>query len=260
VVTQIRDTRDRGLWVRRYREAPDSRFDLVCFAHAGGSATFFRPLSGALAPGVGVLAVQYPGRQDRYTEPPVDSIAELADRVAGVLADGRQDSGRPVAFFGHSMGAVVAFEVALRLRRSGHEGPALLFASGRRAPSVHQAETVHLRDDAGVLAELRSLSGTEAVVLDDEEMVRLVLPAVRADYRAIETYRVGPDAVLSCPIVGMVGDADPKAPVEEVREWRRHTTGEFTLRAFPGGHFYLTPGQDRVAATIREFLDQIPGS
>jgi surfactin synthase thioesterase subunit len=231
---------------------------VVCFPHAGGSASFFRPLSGALAPEVGVLAVQYPGRQDRHTEPPVDSIAELADRVAEVLVDG--DAGRPVAYFGHSMGAVVAFEVALRLRRSGREGPVLLFASGRRAPSVHHSDDVHLRDDAGVLAELRALSGTETAVLDDEEMVRLVLPAVRADYTAIETYRVGQDAVLPCPIVAMVGDDDPKAPVEEVREWRRHTSGDFSLRVLAGGHFYLTPGQDGVAAAIRECLEEIPGS
>ena len=131
------------LWLRRFHPAADAPVRLVCFPHAGGSASFYFPGSAALADGCDVSALQYPGRQDRRHEPNVDDIGVLADRIAPVL---EPLFDRPVVFFGHSMGAVLAFEVARRLEARGHE-PALLFASGRRAPSTVREENVHQRDD-----------------------------------------------------------------------------------------------------------------
>ncbi|WP_138796198.1 thioesterase II family protein, partial [Escherichia coli] len=130
---------------------------LVCFPHAGGSAAYFHGVSRALSPAVDVLAVQYPGRQDRRHEPLIDSIDGLAARVREELAPWTD---RPLALFGHSMGAMVAFEVALRLTADG-AAPSVLFASGRRAPSRYREESVHLHDDAGIMAELSRLDGTD---------------------------------------------------------------------------------------------------
>lgn len=224
-----------GSWIRRFHAAPDARSRLLCLPHAGGSASYFFPVSRRLTPQVEVLAVQYPGRQDRHAEPCVDTIEGLADQVSAAMAPWLD---RPLALFGHSMGAAVAFEVAMRLERTG-TAPAALFVSGRRAPSRFREETVHLRDDDGVLAEVRLLSGTASQVLADDDLIRMALPAIRNDYRAIELYRGQPDATVRCPVYALVGDDDPKATIAEVDAWREHTNGDFELQIFPGGHFYL---------------------
>ncbi|MDI2128520.1 thioesterase II family protein [Yinghuangia seranimata] len=246
------------LWLRRFHPAADNAPKLLCFPRAGGSAVAYFPLSRLLAPDVDVAAVQYPGRQDRRAEPPAPTVGELADALAEIVADAYADAaerGMPVAFFGHSMGAIVAFEVALRLARgTGSPVPSMLFASGRRAPSRHRDETVHLRDDRGVLDELRALSGTGAAVFQDEELVRMVMPAIRADYRAIETYRAEPGAVLTRPVVALVGDADPRVTSDEAEAWRTHTTAPFEMHTFPGGHFYLDGRLAEVAAVLRRIL------
>jgi pyochelin biosynthetic protein PchC len=233
-------------WIRRYHPAPGAKIRLVCLPHAGGAASYFFPVSRTLSPNIEVLAVQYPGRQDRRAEPFVPTIPELADVVTEVLAG---ETDRPLALFGHSMGATLGFEIALRLERAGTV-PDALFVSGRRAPSTHRDERVHLRDDDGLLAEVKALSGTDSRVMEDDELVRMALPALRNDYRAIETYRWQPGQKLTCPIHAMVGDADPKATVDEVRRWADHTDAEFTLDVFGGKHFYLDQHAPAVMSKI----------
>lgn len=192
--------------------------------------------------------MQYPGRQDRRREPAIDDICLLADQIADALGTW---SDRPLTFFGHSMGALVAFEVARRLERNG-DGPLRLFASGRRAPSMYRDEQVHRRDDDGLIAELRALSGTDSRVLDDDEMLRMVLPALRSDYKAVETYRSEPASAVRCPVTVLVGDDDPKTSLDEARSWDAHTTGDFDLRVFPGGHFYLADRPEEVMTVLSD--------
>jgi surfactin synthase thioesterase subunit len=233
---------DDDLWCRRYRPAKDAAARLVCLPHAGGSATFFRPVAVALPPDVDVLAIQYPGRQDRRAEPPVDDMSVLADRIHGVL---RRQPGLPTTFFGHSMGAILGFELSRRLESDGH-GPVRLYASGRRAPSTYRDEFVHQGDDTSILAEVRRLNGTASSLLGDDEMMRAVLPALRADYHATEQYRCPAEVTVRCPITVLVGDDDPKTTMDEANAWARHTSGSFELQVFPGGHFYLTEQADAV--------------
>ncbi|MEN3614746.1 alpha/beta fold hydrolase [Plantactinospora sp. ZYX-F-223] len=242
---------DSDLWIRRFHQAPDSRVQLVCFPHAGGSASFYFPMSEALAPVVEVLSIQYPGRQDRRREQCLDKIEDMADQVLRTL---RPQIDTPVAFFGHSMGAVIAYEVARRLEHEAGVTLAALFASGRRAPSRSREEALHLRGEASIIAELRALSGTNAALLDDEELRQMILPAVRADYRAIERYRHRPGPELSCPMYVLVGASDPRTTRDEADAWRQHTTGEFTVQVFPGGHFYLTEVASRVIGAISDGL------
>lgn len=237
-----------NLWIRRYHPAPEAAERLVCFPHAGGSASFYLPVSTALSPAVDVLGVQYPGRQDRRHEPGVTSVADLADSITRALADWGD---RPLTFFGHSMGAVVAFEVARRMEGAGG-GPVRLFASGRRAPSRTREENVHLRDDDGLVAELRALSGTDVQFLADEELLRMILPAIRSDYTAVETYRCDSRATVRCPVTVLTGNADPKTSLDEARAWAEHTTGGSELKVFPGGHFFLADRQADVLAVLTE--------
>ncbi|MCX5071067.1 alpha/beta fold hydrolase [Streptomyces sp. NBC_00513] len=242
---------DESLWIRRFRPRPDGSVRLVCLPHAGGSASFYLPLARTMPDFVDVLCVQYPGRQDRRTEPLVDSVPELADQVFTALLPWAD---RPLAFFGHSMGASVAYEVARRFEREKGVVAAALFASGRRAPSAPRHETAHLLDDRGLIEEVKSLSGTDTQLLGDDEVLRMVLPAIRADYRAAETYAPEPAEPLHCPLIAMIGSEDPKVTEAEAAAWATHTEGPFTLRVFSRGHFYLVRDQAEVIETMATHL------
>ncbi|MFG7942579.1 thioesterase II family protein [Streptomyces cacaoi] len=247
---------DLALWFRRYHPtAADGAARLVCFPHAGGSASFYHPVSAAFAGGADVVALQYPGRQDRRREPCVTDLSELADRITGKLLELDE---RPTVFFGHSMGAVLAFETAWRLEQKGSgAAPHALVASGRRAPSTHRPETVHRRDDDGIIAELRLLDGSDQKVLGDEEVLRMALPAIRGDYEAIEKYRCDEERRVRCPITAVTGDEDPRTTLDEAEAWGRHTEGAFRLEVLPGGHFFLTGQQAAVISLISRELGQL---
>lgn len=239
------------LWIRRFHPAPEKPIRLVCLPHAGGTASSFFRYSQVLAATADVLTIQYPGRQDRRHEPPLTTVSALADRIHRVLAPYHD---RPLFLFGHSMGGVLGFEVARRMEREGLP-PSGLIVSGRRAPDIYAADNVHTRGDEALIAEMSTLSGTDPGVLADEEILRMVLPAMRADFKAIETYRYRPDG------------SQPAARLSAERAHRRvrparqpgtgqgvaeFTSGPFTFRSFPGGHFFLTPQQDAVTAAIAQ--------
>ncbi|MGW3469947.1 thioesterase II family protein [Saccharopolyspora sp. NPDC000995] len=241
--------REDSPWIRRFHPRPTAGHRLVCLPHAGGSATYFHPVSAAMPPSVEVLAIQYPGRQDRRHDPLVDDLAVLAERVTAVLLEWAD---RPLTFFGHSMGATLAFEVARRLERIGVV-PAGLFASGRRAPSCHREEAMHRRSDQELLREVVELGGTESQLIDDE-VARMILPSLRNDYRAVETYRYEPGSDVTCPVIAFIGDADPKVTASEAQAWAGHTTGEFFLQIFPGGHFYLNEHKSVIVKAISDHI------
>jgi surfactin synthase thioesterase subunit len=247
------------LWLRVFTPAPQRPIRLVCLAHAGGSASGWFGFSAAvdaLGPGAEVaevVAVQYPGRQDRWRDRPETNLLDLADGVADAVLDGLTG---PIALFGHSTGAAVAFEVARRMERVGR-APVRLFASGCRAPSLERSTGVHELDDDGLVEELVRLGGTDPRLLADREMLGLMLPAVRADYTAIETYRAAEDARVACPITVLVGDDDPNTTLDQARSWARHTTADCELRVYPGGHFYLFDQIPRLAEEITGMLDGV---
>ncbi len=248
---------DREAWIRRYHPAPAGGVRLVTLPHAGGAATYFHPLSQALSGGAGgaggieVLSVQYPGRQDRRHEPAVESIDRLAEQITATLEPW---TGEPLALFGHSMGATVGFEVARRLERAGTP-PVAFFASGRPAPGLERRDRlVHLLDDEGLLTELQRLSGTDPRIFQDDELIRLTLPAIRSDYRAVETYVCEQEAVLDTPVTVLIGDSDPRVGIEDARAWQHRTRGGIDLHVFSGGHFYLADHQPAIAGLIRTVL------
>jgi pyochelin biosynthesis protein PchC len=227
---------------------PDAaRVRLVCFPPAGASAAFYREWTAHLPATIELHAVQYPGRADRFAEPAVHDMGQLVDTLVPEIV-GIAD--RPVALFGHSMGATVGFEVARTWERSGRGGPAWLFVSGQRAPQLPHDDDVHLRDDAGVVEELRRLGGTDPEVLANPDLMALLLPTIRADYTLIEQYRRRAGPPLTCPVSAFVGDSDTEVTPAEAAAWNEQTSGEFTLTTHEGGHFAIVEFRARIVARV----------
>ncbi|MBE2997588.1 thioesterase [Nocardiopsis sp. HNM0947] len=244
-------------WTRCFHPSQEPRARLVCFPHAGGSASAFHPLSKGLAErGVETRAVQYPGRQDRYREPFFEKVDALVETVVEELSP-LADEGIPLAFFGHSMGAVLAFEAVRRLEREGRR-PAALFASASQAPSLPWpppgTPSARGADDAALTEDLRLLSEGTSPVLQHPALLELALPALRADFLMLEGYEYTPGEQLDCPVVALAGDRDPRVPVDSVGPWEKETAAGFHMRVMPGGHFYL---EDQLPQVVEEIVTRI---
>ncbi|MEU0674546.1 alpha/beta fold hydrolase [Streptomyces sp. NPDC006172] len=244
-------------WFRVYVPRPSARLRLFCFPHAGGAASTFRELARLAPPDVELVAVQYPGRQDRFGEPLADTLDALVRDVTAALLP-RLD--RPAAFLGHSMGGTVAFEVARRLRATHPGAPAHLFVSARKAPHIDMGRALAFRDDADAMAYVQALGGAGAALLADPELRELTLPVLRGDFRLVETYRFRPSAPLTCPITVVTGDTDPSCGPDDAARWARHTVAAHTVRTLPGGHFYLETAGPQLMSLIAEALCAAPAS
>jgi surfactin synthase thioesterase subunit len=241
-------------WLRCFEARPSAAKRLICFPHAGGSAAFYHPWALA-AMDAELHIVEYPGRADRLFEPLVGDARRLAEAVADALPPLRD---RPVALFGHSMGATVAYETARLLTARGVP-PVHLFVSASRAAHDRPGRTegheiLHDKDDETFVAALIRLGGADAQALAVSELREIVLPYIRNDFRLIATYRHEPGTPLALPITALAGEADPIVTPAETKRWADLTTGEFTHRVFPGDHFYLVQHRDAVLALVREHL------
>ncbi len=226
------------MWVRHVEHRPFAGRRLICFPHAGGSPYAFRGWGSGIED-CEVHTVCYPGRADRIAETPPQDLRALAEEIADEVRS-RAD-GRPTAFFGHSMGAMVAFETALALQGSG-DGPSHFFASGARGPHLMtpSADPRRTWDDASVRAALLTLGGTDAGILENPLFAELVMPYVKADFRMLAAYSCREEALLDCPVTVLVGADDPQVGADQAARWRETSRAGFSLHTLPGGHFYLS--------------------
>ncbi|MFG2881654.1 thioesterase II family protein [Streptomyces sp. NPDC048297] len=225
----------------------------MCFPHAGGTAQLFHGWPARLPADVEVLAVRYPGRQDRLAEACIEDMATLADTIEDAL---RTWLDRPLALFGHSMGACVAYEVALRLEARGIV-PEHLLVSAHEAPQRAEHIALHEADDETLIAHVRSLGDVHSEVYDLPELRDLLLPALRSDYRLIEGYRPSNPAPVKAPITAYLGQDDASCALGGVRAWSGLAApGSFELRPFPGDHFYLVPREAEVVADVAARLSR----
>lgn len=216
--------------------AEDLRAALVCCPHAGGGANYFRPWAALLPPGLGLWALQYPGREERLGEPPCTAMEPLLhDLMQGLEALAPV----PYVLFGHSMGAAVAFELSLRLQRHGR-APVALLLSSHPPPDEVTRSSIHRLDDTALWQELVRVGGTRAALLELPDLLRVLTPALRADYQAIESHAFTTGERIRSEVVVCVGDSDPDVPADRASGWQRFCEDQATLRVFEGGHFYLS--------------------
>lgn len=233
---------------------------LVCFHHAGGAASAFRPwLEDPALAGLVVCPVELPGRGSRFSEPLALDAGRLAEDLWSSLdlVLGREN---PVLLFGHSLGALIAYEIARRMEHSGRP-PRALIVSARRSPTRPTPDPWrHRLNDAALVAELRRLGGTADDVFAHRELLELVLPVVRADFTLTETYRPPANPGLSCPIVAVRGADDIEVSSEDIAAWEDVAKAGFDLRSLGGGHFYLNDpaARHRLLSWIAAITDKKP--
>lgn len=219
---------------------------IVVFPHAGAAAASYRVLAAALAAGADTYVVQYPQRADRLAEPPHETVHALAEDL---FAAAPWHGVTPLRLFGHSLGAVVAFEFA-RIAEERGVGVQKLWVSAGPPPCVVADMPELPTSDDAVLADIADLGGTDPELLADEEFSELLTTAVRADYQAFNRYDPSPDARIRAGIHVLGGRADHRIDADVLRLWDRHTAGSFELSLYDGGHFYVYDHVDAIAAQV----------
>jgi surfactin synthase thioesterase subunit len=224
-------------WIAFRQPVPEARLRLFCFPYAGAGALIFRTWSDGLPADVEICPVQLPGRGTRVRELPFTQLSPLVEALAQALAPLLD---RPFAFFGHSLGALVSFELARRVRRQYGVHPVRLFVSAGRAPQIpHRGPPIHALPEKEFLAELRRLNGTPSELLGHEELMAIMLPLLRADFAVYETYVYSTEPPLSCPISVFGGLHDHRVNNSDLEAWGAQTDVSFSLRMLPGDHFFL---------------------
>ncbi|MFF7793121.1 aminotransferase class V-fold PLP-dependent enzyme [Streptomyces sp. NPDC007991] len=243
------ESRSHDAWIRRFSTPVQPvRARLYCFPFGGGGASAYRKWGEALEPGIDLCAVQLPGREERLSETLLSTVEEVVDAFVPVLAEQPE---LPFAFFGHSMGALLAYEVCLRLRAEQRALPGRLFVSGLHPPDrMSRARVRHNLDDRAFVESLRDTDDQLDVLLANPELTQLFLPILRADFTLCETYRHQGAEPLPCPITAYGGTADPMVDEPLLNGWRRFTSAAFEARMFPGGHFYIREHERRLVGLI----------
>lgn len=246
-------TTSANAWIAFRRPNPQARLRLFCFPFAGGGASIYRTWQNSLPREIEVCAVQLPGRESRLRDEPFRRLGPLIEKLIEVLAP---EDELPFAFFGHSMGAIIAYHLTLRLRELKKPMPSMLLVSGRRAPFLPPEDDdviYHLPDDE-FKDKLRELDGTPETVLEHPELMELMLPLLRADFELVDTSETVTAEPLEMPVVAFGGLRDEEVQKEKLEAWTEVTRGSFRLRMFPGGHFFIQEDRNSLLGAVAEDL------
>lgn len=224
-------------WLNLVQHNPKASLRLFCFPYAGGAASIFRNWADHLPADFEVCPVQLPGRGPRMREA---SFVRVPHLITALCRELLPYLDKPFVFFGHSLGALISFELARKLSQDYQLEPLHLFVSGRRAPQLPDTSpTTYDLPDEEFVKELRRLNGTPTEVLDQPELLQLITPTLRADFELCETYEHLTGPPLKCSITALGGVCDEDVPREQLEPWREHTSTSFSLKMLPGDHFFI---------------------
>jgi len=243
-------------WYVCPRPNPAADIRLFIFPYAGGSPPAFTHWLDTLPGNVETFFAHYPGRGSRYNEPPIHDF----DSLVGSLLQAIQPlTDKPFAFFGHSMGGLVAFELARQLRGENLRAPRILFVSACGAPQLPDPNPlIHSLPDSEFLQTLKKLNGVPAEVLQNLEMMQLLAPMLRADFEAVETYRFKPGLPpLDCPIIAFGGTDDPRVSRERIEGWVVQTSSRFEIINLPGDHFFVNTAKDSILQSVSSEIQSL---
>jgi medium-chain acyl-[acyl-carrier-protein] hydrolase len=243
---------ERSEWFVTERSSPQPEMRLICCGYAGGNSRVFAGWQAQFGPDIEVLAVETPGRGRRFKEAPVADLRELTQQLCEAS---KPFLDRPFALFGHSNGALLAYELARAIRQRYLLSPQALFISGKRAPQLLYSEPqLHVLPDAAFIAALKRYNGTPQEVLDNPELLSVFLPILRADFALSETYRFTTGDLITAPVYLFGGAYDPVVPERDLLTWGDVCEGEVYYRRFAGDHFFIHSQRDQVIAVIKETL------
>lgn len=226
-----------GKWLWFPSPRPQARIRLFCFPNAGAGASAFREWSSILPDDIEVAAIQLPGRENRFDEPMSSELDSLLKAICGVVV-GMAD--RPYFFFGHSMGALIAFELTKLIQKQGSPGPFHLVVSGRRAPHLPRREPpMHALEDDVFLERIGEFNGTPKELFDNTELMKLFLPILRNDFALSENYRCNDSTTVICPLTALGGDLDTGVSEEDLAAWVTMAGGPFRYELLSGDHFFI---------------------
>jgi surfactin synthase thioesterase subunit len=224
-------------WFVFPKPRPRAELRLLCFPYAGGSAISFNSWAAKISEHIEVGIVQLPGRENRSHEPFIKSVGALIPEIGAAL---RRLDARPFALFGHSVGAVLAYELTRWLEAREAVVPIHLTVAGRSAPHLPRPErALHKLPDVDLIAKLRSFNGTPRVLLENQEIMDFFLPRLRADFELNETYTHIAGPRVRCPITALGGETDSLAPADELGAWKDLGSAQFSSRSFSGDHFFV---------------------
>jgi surfactin synthase thioesterase subunit len=242
-------------WLAYRGVNPRARLRMFCFPYAGGGASIYRGWAASLPADLEVCPVQLPGRESRLRDEAFTRSEAMVPELADAL---RPYMDLPFVFFGHSMGALIAFELSRELRRRGQALPLHLFVSGRRPPHLPpREEPIHALPEPEFLDKLRELNGTPEEVLRHEELMRLLIPLLRADFSVNETYAYSEEEPFDFGISAFGGLGDEEVTREDVEAWRQQTQGRFRMRMLPGDHFFVHGSNDLILEAVSRDLAEI---
>lgn len=248
-------TSTRSIWASCPKPDFNAGYRLFCFPYAGSGASIYRAWPDALRNAAEVWPVHLPGRERRLSDPPAETVQGLAIQTAKGIAEHLD---RPFVLFGHSMGALICYEVALTLRRFGLREPDALFVSGYGGPHLPDTRSpIHTLPDSAFKDAVAALNGTPQDVIESVELMELLLPLLRADFKLVETYENRSDAPLDLPIFVYSGRDDRDTPQEALDGWSHCTRRPVSIKLFDGGHFYLHDHAMALTNQIRRDLQSL---
>jgi len=238
-------------WFLMYPKVKD-KIRIFCFPYAGGGASIYREWVKAFHDDIGVYPIQLPGRESRINEVLMSNMEDLVREISKEI---QPFLDKPFIFFGHSLGAKIAYELAKDLRKKCNLEPLHLIISGSRAPQITECRPIHNLPKDEFIKELYRFSGTSEEVLKSKEIMKLFMPILRADFTLDESYIYSKDKPFKCRITAFGGTEDSEVSREEIEAWKLHTNNNFTIQMFKGGHFFLKPQKELLLQAISKIIN-----